>query len=114
MALDSTSIILFALVFVMGFVFSIIGITEIASSIEKKKSAFLAIICNLFATIVWFPFAIVWFATADVTMFFGFGYLWLALAFTFLALTFVSVGLQLRYSVKPEEKEALSIKERVM
>ena len=110
----SLELIQFAIVFLMGFVFSLMGIMELARSLDKKKSSFTAIIFNLLAAIIWFPFSIIWFASADVTMYFGFGYLWLALGFTFSLLTLLSVGLQMRYSVKPEEQEALTIKERRM
>lgn len=112
--MDATSMLMFAVIFLMGFVFSFSGIFEVANSIDKKRSSFTAIVCNLIASIIWFPFTLIWFTTADVTMYFGFGYLWLALAFAFLTLTLLSIGLQLRYSVKPEEKEALTIRERVM
>ena len=110
----STDLFMFAIIFVMGFVFSLMGATELTILLEKKKSGFLAIICNMIATVVWFPFTLVWFTTADLTMYFAFGYLWLALGFVFLSLTLLSVGLYFRYSVQPEEKQALEIKERSM
>ena len=114
MALDATSMIFFGLVFVMGFVSSIIGLFEFATSLEKKKAPVLGLIGCFFAAIIWFPFTIVWFASSDLTQFFGFGYLWLAFGFTFVVLGIGCAGLILRYSTKPEEKEALTIKERVM
>ena len=114
MALDATSMIFFSFVFVMGFVFSILGLIEFATSVEKKKAPYLGLICSFLATVVWFPFTIVWFTSSDLTMYFGFGYLWLALGFIFTALSIICAGLILRYSTKPEEKASLSIRERVM
>jgi hypothetical protein len=113
-ALDtSNGIILFAVIFVMGFITSILGLVELATALDKKKSSFLAIICNLFATIIWFPFALIWFTTADLTVYFGFGWLWLAFGLTFLVLSLLSVFLWFRYSIKPEDKPALEIREIV-
>jgi hypothetical protein len=112
--MDTSSIIFFAFIFIMGFVASIMGLAEFANSLEKKKPPYLGLICCFIALVVWFPFTIVWFTNADLTMYFGFGYLWLALGFIFVALSIISAGLILRYSTKPEEKEALTIKERVM
>lgn len=112
--MDATSIIFFAFIFIMGFIFSIIGLNEFAFSLEKKKAPYLGLISCFIATVVWFPFTVVWFTSSDLTMYFGFGYLWLALGFIFTALSIICAGLILRYSAKPEEKESLSIRERVM
>ena len=112
--MDITSILMFSFVFVIGFVFSLLGIMEMTFSIEKKKSPFAALLFCMLAAVVWFPFATIWFVTADVTMYFGFGYLWLALGFVFTALTLLAVGLQLRQSIRTEEeKPDLEIRERV-
>ena len=110
----SSNLVMFAVIFVMGFVFSLLGILELNHSLEKKRSSFIAMVSNLVATIIWFPFTLIWFTSSDLTVYFGFGYLWLALAFTFLVLSLLSVALWFRYSVQPEEKDALTIQERRM
>lgn len=112
--MDATSIIFFSFIFIMGFIFSIIGLIEFTSSLERKKAPYLGLISCFVATVVWFPFSVIWFTSADVTMYFGFGYLWIALGFIFVALSILSAGLILRYSSTPEEKESLTIKERIM
>jgi len=109
----SSNMVMFAVVFIIGFVFSLLGVMELARSLEKKRSSFLAMFCNLIATVVWFPFTLVWFSSSDLTVYFGFGYLWLSFAFIFLVLTLLSVAMWFRYSVQPEEKGALEIRERV-
>jgi hypothetical protein len=111
-ALDtSSSIIFFTVIFIMGFITSIVGLFELATAIEKKRASFLAIMCNLLATSIWFPFTLVWFSSSDLTMYFGFGYLWLAFGFIFTVLSLLSVFLWFRYSIKPEDKPALEIRE---
>ena len=114
MALDSTSFIMLAMVFAMGFIFSLMGLTDFVRGLEKRKSPYLGLISCFIATVVWFPFAIIWFANSDLTAFFGYGYLWVALGFIFVVLSIACAGLALRYNAKPEEKEGLEIKERSM
>ena len=114
MALDSTAFIMLAMIFVMGFVFSLLGITDFVYGLEKKKAPYLGLIGCFIAAVVWFPFTLIWFANSDLTPFFGYGYLWLALGFIFVVLGIGCAGLILRNSVKPEEKDGLEIRERVM
>jgi hypothetical protein len=111
---DSTSLVMFTVVFVVGFVFSLLGVTELAYSIERKKSPWLALISSLLATIVWMSFSLIWIAGATEAMFVGFGYLWFALMWVYVAFTLISVFLILRYSAKPEERGALEIRERTL
>ena len=114
MAFDSTSLVMFLLVFVMGFIFTILGVTDLVyNGIEKKKTPWLGFIGSLLAAIIWMSFTLVWVAGATLEMFVPFGWLWLALMFTCVMFTVASVALILRNSVKPEEPPALQIKERM-
>jgi predicted tellurium resistance membrane protein TerC len=111
-ALDSTSIIMFAMVFMVAFVFSLIGLMEFAGSLEKKKASYIGLITSILAAIIWMVFSLIWTASSTVAMFVPFGYLWTALTVTFTAISLASGGLILRYSVKPEQKD-MEIRERI-
>jgi Zn-dependent protease with chaperone function len=100
-------------VFVMGFVFSVMGITDFVYSLEKKRAPWLGLFACLIATVVWFPFNFVWTSSATSDVFVGFGWLWFALGIIFLCFTLACTGLILRYSAKPEAKADLEIRERV-
>src|SRR5208283_3836601 len=106
-AIDSFSLVQFAIIFVIGFVFSLLGVTELAYSIEKKKSPWLALISSLLAAIIWMSFTLVWIAGSTEAMFASFGYLWFAMMWVYVVFTLISVFLVLRYSAKPEERGAL-------
>ena len=114
MALDSISLVMFSVIFMLGFIFSILGLFEFASSIENKKAPWLGLISCLIAGVVWVSFSLVWIVSATLDMFVAFGNLFIVFGIIFVVLTIACAGLILRYSVKPEEKEALTIKERVM
>lgn len=112
MAFDSISIVMFLLIFVVGFVFSLLGITDLVYSAEKKKSPWLGLIGSALAATVWMSFTLIWVAGSTLEMFVAFGSLWLALMFIFITLAIASAVLILRSSVKPEEEPTLQIKER--
>jgi predicted tellurium resistance membrane protein TerC len=112
LAFDTTSIIMFAFVFVLGFVFSILGVTDLAYSVEKKKNPWLGLIGCLIATVIWLPFNIIWTASATSDMFVGFGWLFFSFGIIFLCLTLLCVGLFLKNSAKPEEDPTIRISER--
>jgi predicted tellurium resistance membrane protein TerC len=105
---------MFAVVFVLGFIFSLIGLTEFARSLEKKKSPWLGLISCLVATVVWISFSLVWVLTATLDMFVAFGNLFIVFGIIFLILTIACAGLALRFSAKPEDNDALTIRERSM
>jgi len=111
MAFDSISIVMFSLVFLVGFVFSILGITDLVYAVEKKKTPWLGLIGSIIAAAVWMSFTLVWVAGATMELFVSFGYLWLALMFTFITFGIASAALILRNSVKPKEEPALQIRE---
>lgn len=112
MPFDSISTIMFTLIFIVGFVFSILGLTDFCYAIEKKKTPWLGLIGSIIASIVWMSFSIVWVTGSTLDMFVAYGYLWLGLMLVCLMFTVASIGLILRNSVKPEEEPALQIRER--
>lgn len=110
--MDSISIIMFTLVFLVGFVFSILGITDFCYSVEKKKTPWLGLIGSVIAAVVWMSFSIIWVAGSTMEMFVSYGYLWMALMLIFFMFAITSIALILRNSVKTEDEPALQIKER--
>ena len=110
MPFDSISTIMFTLIFIVGFVFSILGLTDFCYAIEKKKTPWLGLIGSIIASIVWMSFSIVWVTGSTLDMFVAYGYLWLGLMLVCLMFAVASIGLILRNSVKPEEEPALQIR----
>ena len=111
---DSTSLVQFSIIFLIGFVFSLLGVIELAGSVERKKSPWLAFISCFLAAIIWMSFSLIWVAGATDPMFIGFGYLWFALMWIYVGFSIASVFLIVRFNTKPEEKGALEIRERTL
>jgi predicted tellurium resistance membrane protein TerC len=113
MAFDSISTIMFTLVFLVGFVFSILGITDFCYAVEKKKTPWLGLIGSVIAAVVWMSFSLIWVAGSTMELFVSYGYLWMGLMLIFFMFAVASIALILRNSVKPDEEPALQIKERM-
>ena len=110
--MDATSIIMFSFIFVIGFVFSILGISDLAYSLEKKRSPWLGLISCFIATVIWLPFNFIWTSSTTNEMFVGYGWLFFAFGIIFLMLTITCVTLFLKYSAKPDEEPSIQIRER--
>ncbi len=112
MAFDPISLVMFVIVFLLGFVFTILGLMDLIMAIERKKTPWLGFIGSTLAAVVWMSFALVWVAGATMEIFVSFGYLYFALMLSSTVFAVASVALIFRNSVKPEESAPLEIRER--
>ena len=109
--MDSISIVMFALAFLIAFVFSIIGLYEFKQSLKDKESPIIGFICNLIAAISWFVFGIFWPASATTEMFTGYGYLFYAFGWIFALIAFFNVFQIAKQSLKRPARGGLEIRE---
>jgi hypothetical protein len=80
MALDSLSMVMFAVVFVSGFVFFVMSLAETRRN-EKGEVNFIAgLISSVIAFTSWMVFGLVWPAFATQDAFIPISYLWFGLA----------------------------------
>jgi hypothetical protein len=90
---------MFAFTFLMGFVFSLLGLFELKAALEDKEAPAIGFFFCICSTVLWFIIGLFWPALATNEMFVALGWFWLGLAFIFMVASFTCVFYMLKFAV---------------
>lgn len=98
--MDSITIVMFTLTFMIGFVFTMLGFNELKEALTKKNSPALGFVYFLISIAVWFVMAMYWPAIATDAALGSLGLLWFGFAWACVALDIACAVLIFKASVK--------------
>lgn len=111
--MDTITLVMFAFTFMIGFVFTIFGFSELKTAITKKETPFLGFIYFIVSMLVWFVIAIYWVVVATDPALAALSWLWYGLGGTSLTCAMACVGFIFKASATPdEEMKRFGISER--
>ena len=99
------------LIFIVGFVFSLLTLWDMRSAIRDKSAPFTGLFCSVFSAVIWFVISFIWPASATSEILVPLGWLWIAFGWTFTVVSFTCLFLIFRYSVSGKGKGKLEIRE---
>ncbi len=109
--MDSISTIMFSFTFLMGFVFSLLGLFELKHALNDKEAPAIGFILCILSTVVWFIMGLFWPAVATTEMFVPLGWLWYGFGLIFMFATLTCVFYIAKYGVSGKETGGLTIQE---
>ncbi len=112
--MDAISLVMFAFIFMLGFVLFLLGFFELKTAFQRhdSTSSGLGFIYFLIAMALWFILSAYWAATATDPALATLSWLWFGFAWVSLVLALTCIAIILKASVNKVDNRGLEITER--
>lgn len=104
--MDAISNIMFSFTFLLGFVFSLLGLFELKDAITEQEAPVIGTIFCFLAVVGWFMTSMFWTTLATAEMFVPLGLLWTAFGWIFVILGLTNVMYIVKYVAAHSNKDS--------